>query len=71
MLWSKQRPDKPFAAVKYQDYWFYIDNRDINSKRTLGLIIAFFRLQAPSMGGVAPILTLPTGQKRVNRLERI
>ncbi|MGD8980830.1 MAG: hypothetical protein PVF42_04500 [Desulfobacterales bacterium] len=61
VFWSKQRPDKPFAAVKYQDYWFYIANNDINSKRTLGLIIALFRLQAPSTGGVAPILTLPTG----------
>jgi len=61
VLWSKQRPDKPFAAVQYQDYWFYIANNDINSKRTLGLIIALFRLQAPSTGGVAPILTLPTG----------
>jgi hypothetical protein len=61
VLWSKQRPDKPFAAVRYQDYWFYIDNSDINSKRSLGLIIALFRLQAPSTGGVAPILTLPTG----------
>ena len=61
VLWSEQRPDKPFAAVQYQDYWFYIANNDINSKRTLGLIIALFRLQAPSTGGVAPILTLPTG----------
>ena len=61
VLWSKQRPNKPFAAVRYQDYWFYIDNSDINSKRSLGLIIALFRLQAPSTGGVAPILTLPTG----------
>lgn len=61
VLWSKQRPDKPFAAVQYQNYWFYIANNDIKSKRTLGLVIALFRLQAPSTGGVAPILTLPTG----------
>ena len=61
VFWSKQQPDKPFAAVQYQDYWFYIANNDINSKRTLGLIISLFRLQAPSTGGVAPILTLPTG----------
>ena len=61
VLWSKQRPDKPFVAVRYQDYWFYIDNSDINSKRSLGVIIALFRLQAPSTSGAAPILTLPTG----------
>jgi hypothetical protein len=59
--WSKQRPDNPFAAVRFQNYWFYIDNSDISSKRSLGLIIALFRLQAPDTGGAAPILTLPTG----------
>ncbi|MFC1516902.1 hypothetical protein ACFL7E_09140 [Thermodesulfobacteriota bacterium] len=61
VLWSKQRPDKSFAAVRYQDYWFYIDHSDINSKRSLGLIIALFRLQAPDTSGVAPVLTVPTG----------
>ena len=61
MYWSKERPEKSFAAVRYQDYWFYIDNTDITSKRTLSLMIAIFRLQAPSGGGAAPILSLPTG----------
>jgi hypothetical protein len=58
---SKERPDNPFAAVRYQDYWFYIDNADIESKRVLGTIIILFRLQAPSPAGAAPVLTLPTG----------
>ncbi|MDH4012248.1 MAG: hypothetical protein OEU55_16115, partial [Desulfobacterales bacterium] len=44
VIWSKQKPYKPFAAVRYQVYWFCIDNSDINRKWTLGLIIAFFRL---------------------------
>ena len=58
---SKNRPEKSFAAVRYQDYWYYVDNRDIDSKITLGLVIALFRILAPSGGGAAPILTLPTG----------
>ncbi len=61
VLSSKQRPKRAFASVKYEDYWFYIENSDITSKRTLGLILALFRLQAPNMGGVAPVLTLSTG----------
>lgn len=61
MLSSKKRPKNPFAAVRYQGYWFYIDNRDIDSKITLGLIISLFRVLAPTGGGAAPILTLPTG----------
>jgi len=39
----------------------YIDNRDIDSKITLGLMISLFRILDPTGGGVAPILTLPTG----------
>ncbi|MGB5422369.1 MAG: hypothetical protein WBN03_09425 [Desulfobacterales bacterium] len=61
MLSSKERPINTFAAVRYRDHWFYIENRDIDSKRALGLIIALFRVLAPTGGGAAPILTLPTG----------
>jgi len=58
---SKKRPENVFAAVRYQDYWYYIDHADITSKRALSLIIVLFRLQAPTPSGAAPILTLPTG----------
>jgi hypothetical protein len=61
MISSQTQPKSAFAAVRYQGYWFYIDNKDIESKRSLGLIIALFRVLAPSGGGAAPILTLPTG----------
>jgi hypothetical protein len=61
MLSSKERPINTFAAVRYRDHWFSIENRDIDSKRALGLLIALFRVLAPTGGGAAPILTLPTG----------
>jgi hypothetical protein len=61
MVSSKTQPKNAFAAVRYLDHWFYIDNRDIESKRALSLIIAFFRILATSGGGAAPILTPPTG----------
>lgn len=61
MISSKTRPQNVFAAVRYLDHWFYIDNKDIESKRSIGLIIALFRILAPSGGGAAPILTLPAG----------
>jgi hypothetical protein len=58
---SKNRPANAFAAVRFRDYWYYIDQTDITSKRALSLIIVLFRLQAPTPSGAAPILTLPTG----------
>ncbi len=61
MISSEQPPVDAFAAVKYEGYWFYINHNDIESKRSLGLVIAIFRILAPSTGGVAPVLTLPSG----------
>jgi hypothetical protein len=61
MLSSRERPKNAFAAVRYQGYWFYIEQADIDSKITLGLIMALFRVLAPTGGGAAPVLTLPTG----------
>ena len=58
---SKKRPENPAAAVRYQGYWFYIENTDTESKRALGLIMILFRLQAPTPAGAAPVLTLPAG----------
>jgi len=58
---SKNRLENAFAAVRFRDYWYYIDHTDITSKRALSLIIVLFRLQAPTPAGAAPILTLPTG----------
>ena len=58
---SKNRPENVFAAVRFRDHWYYIDEADITSKRALSLIIVLLRLQAPTPSGAAPILTLPTG----------
>ncbi len=58
---SKTRPQNVYAAVRFNDYWYYIDHADITSKRALSLIMVLFRLQAPTPAGAAPILTLPTG----------
>ena len=58
----KETPVDPYVAVKYRDYWFYIDHSDITTKRTFATVLTLFQLQAPSTAGGAPILTLPAGQ---------
>ena len=58
---NKNCPENMFAKVRYQDYWYDIDHIDIASKRALSLIFVWFRLQAPTPAGAAPIFTLPTG----------
>lgn len=56
-------PPNAYVAVKYRDYWYYIDDRDGISKTTFELTLQFSRLdfghRRPSVG---PVLTLPAGR---------
>jgi hypothetical protein len=54
-------PKNAFVAVKYLDYWFYIDNADTDSKTTLALVLAMSQLELGAKTGQAPVLTLPVG----------
>ncbi len=58
---SGVRPSDPYVAVKYRNYWFYIDHSDIRSKRTFATMLVLFNLQAPTGSKAAPLLSLPTG----------
>ena len=57
---SAQRPTDAFVAVPYQGYWFYIDNRDIQSKQIFSSIMFLFTFVETGSKEAAPILTIPT-----------
>ncbi len=50
-------------AVPYRGHWFYVDEGDLSTKRTLGLLNALTRLTI-SAGGAenVPVLTLPVSR---------
>lgn len=56
-----EEPARVFAAVRFQDHWFYIDHADVTSKRIMQILMVLFSLQAPEIEVSAPALTLPTG----------
>jgi len=58
---SQTPPEEAFVAAEHRGNWFYVDNSDTQSKRMFTLLMFLFELQAPAGGGVAPLLTLPTG----------
>jgi hypothetical protein len=58
---QKEEPARAYAAVRYQDHWFYIDHADTKSKRIVLFLSVLFSLQAPEVKAAAPVLTLPTG----------
>jgi hypothetical protein len=58
---SKRPPKCAHIAIQYKGYWFYIDERDLETKSTFALLLEVSRLELESKKGNAPILTLPLG----------
>jgi hypothetical protein len=58
---SPDRPANAFVAVPYQDHWFYIDNRDIPSKRLFSFLMFIFTLVETGPKEAPPVITIPTG----------
>jgi hypothetical protein len=57
---SPERPPYAFVAVPYRDHWFWIDDRDMPSKRLFTFLMFLFTLvEQPGKEG-APVITIPT-----------
>jgi hypothetical protein len=53
------RPRKASVAVPYNGYWFYIEEGDIDSKRTFDLLLELFNLEIRAGGGAhVPLLSI-------------
>ncbi|HZF24674.1 MAG TPA: hypothetical protein VEZ88_00320 [Steroidobacteraceae bacterium] len=60
ILNSGSEPGDAFVSVHYRDHWFYIDDRDLVSKRALLFIMLLFTLADTGTEHPAPLLTIPT-----------
>lgn len=58
---SVDKPDNAFTAVQYRDHWFWIDDRDLNSKRTFIFLMILFSLTESGGKGGLPLVTIPAG----------
>jgi hypothetical protein len=57
---SSERPKDAAIAVSYRGYWFWIDDRDILSKRIFTFLLFAFAMVDTGGKGQAPVLTIPT-----------
>ena len=57
-----ERPDGAYIATFYRGYWFWIEDRDLESKSTFMLLRQLFDLQAGQSTVQGPTLTLPVGR---------
>jgi hypothetical protein len=56
---GKDKPAHAFVAVPYRDYWFWIDDGDLKTKRALMAINFFFTLAGTGAADRLPLITIP------------
>jgi hypothetical protein len=53
-----ERPADAFSRIKYRDHWYWIDDRDIFSKRAFTFLTVLFTLSESGQKIQPPILTI-------------
>jgi hypothetical protein len=57
---ARERPADVYAAVPYRDHWYWIEDRDLRSKRAFAFIMFLFTLSDAGTQERLPVLTIPT-----------
>ena len=56
---GKHAPADAFAAVRYRDHWFWVDDGDLLTKRALTAVMFFFTLAETGGNDKLPLITIP------------
>ena len=56
---GKDKPAAAFAAVRYHDYWFWVEDGDRQTKRALTVVMFFFTLAESGSTERLPLITIP------------
>jgi hypothetical protein len=58
---SSGKPGDAFVSVPYRNSYFWIDDRDLRSKKIFSFLMFIFLLVETGEKGMAPVVTIPTG----------
>jgi hypothetical protein len=59
ILSSKDKPADAFVAIPYRDHWFWIDDRDLKTKRAFAFMMMLFTLSDTGEKDHLPLITIP------------
>jgi hypothetical protein len=58
---SSEKPGDALVSIRYRNAYFWIDDRDLPSKKIFSFVMFVFTLVETGEKGTAPIVTVPTG----------
>ena len=58
---SKSQPQEAFIVVRYRDLWFWVDDKDLQSKRMFTTLLLMVNLAESGQPAAAPLVTIPAG----------
>jgi hypothetical protein len=56
--YSKEQPEDSYVAVRMRDHWFYIDDRDMSSKRTFAIVQIVLSLTDSGETARGPVVSI-------------
>jgi hypothetical protein len=56
---SSSKPTDSYVEVQYRKHWFWIDDRDLRSKRAFAFMMMLFTLAEPNEKENLPVITIP------------
>jgi hypothetical protein len=56
---SDSAPDEAYVSVRYRDHWYWIDDRDLGSKRSFAFMMMLFTMSDSAATDNAPVVTIP------------
>ncbi len=55
---DKPGPRDAYVAIRYREKWFWVDDRDLPSKRGMGFLLTLFNLAETGTAAIPPVLTI-------------
>ena len=56
--YSLEKPENAYAAMQTRGYWFYIDDRDMITKRTFGVLQILLSLTDSGESARGPVVSI-------------
>jgi len=56
---SKEPPEDAYVSVPYRGHWFWIDDKDLRTKRAFALMMLLFTLADKGRVEIPPLVTIP------------